>query len=55
MHLSHTTLFPNGFPRGGWRGVAMTLVWLVLIAAWGAISIWLLGLPSTRDTHARPE
>jgi len=42
--------FPDGFPRGGWREVAMTLVWLVLIAVWAAVSMWLLGLP-----HARAE
>lgn len=47
-----TAAVPDDFPRGGWRAVAMTLVWLALITLWGAISIWLLRLPSTRDAQA---
>lgn len=42
-------LFAGGYPRGGWRGFAMTLVWIVLTAGWGAVSIWLFGLPYGRD------
>jgi hypothetical protein len=46
-------VFPNGsFPRGGWRGIAMALVWIVLTALWAAISIWLFGLASTPEDDA---
>ena len=43
-----------GLPYGGWRTVAATLVWIVLITAWAVSSIWLLGLPYGRDPDARP-
>ncbi len=42
----------SGFPTGGWRTALATVVWIVLIAAGGAISIWLLGLPYRRDTDS---
>ena len=42
-------LFRDTFPRDAWRGVATTLVWMVLISAWGAASVWLLGRPYAQD------
>ena len=39
-------VFPDtGFFQGGWRAFVATLIWVVLIAAWAAVSLWLLGLP----------
>ncbi len=40
--LSEVPSFSTGWSLGA------TLVWVLLIAAWGAFSIWLLGLPYSR-------
>lgn len=53
--LSEEVFDPGGFPYGGWRSLAATLVWIVLVAVWGAISIWLLGLPYGRDADPRTD
>ncbi len=52
--LSEAVFPDSGFPRGGWRGVAMTLVWIALAAVWGAVSIRLFGLPYGRDETQGP-
>ncbi len=51
--LSDVPSFSTGWSLGA------TLVWVLLIAAWGAFSIWLLGLPYNRtgrrsDTEGSP-
>ena len=46
---------PFDGPYTGWRSVGATLVWIVLIVAWAAFSIWLFGLPHQRDADAGPD
>ncbi len=53
--LTDARFLDRRLPYGSWRTVVVTLVWLALIAAWAAVSIWLLGLPHARDTDAGPD